>query len=283
MLPWQFLNIKKSVKFEQIPIDTKLWKLDLELLESYLKNNNVKLISVFHISNITGIELPIKKITEIAHKYDVLVLLDAAQSIPHIKVDVQDLDVDFMAFSVHKAYGPTGVGVLYGKEILLKKAVPHYVGGEGIIDTSYETCTLEESPKKFEVGLQNYAGIIGAGEAISYLSKINLEKAQEYILDLNKYLTESISNMNNIEIIGPTAAEKRHGILNIKINNHNPAEIGLMLSKMSRIMVRSGVHCGHSWYHKHSLSPSLRVSIGFYNLKSELDMFINNLKTLTKN
>jgi cysteine desulfurase/selenocysteine lyase len=280
MLPWQFLKLKKKVAFEKIPIDPKCESFDFELFERVLRSKRVKLVSIFHMSNITGMKLPIKEIVKLAHSYGALVLLDAAQSMAHFKVDVQELDVDFMAFSIHKMYGPTGVGVLYGKTELLKKAIPVVVGGEGIVDATYETCTLAETPQKFEVGLQNYAGIIGAGAAIKFLSKINLSKAHEHILKLNKKLTNAVDGIEGLEVIGPQESTKRNGIINLSIKNKKPEEIGLLLSKMERIMVRSGVHCGHSWFHKYNLTPSLRVSLAFYNTEEEIDLLINTLKRL---
>lgn len=280
MLPWQFLSIEKKVKFQQVPITATDCDFNLAYYEQILKTKKVKLVSIFHVSNITGMELPVKQITELAHRYGAKVLLDAAQSMAHQKVDVQDLGIDFMAFSIHKMFGPTGVGVLYARGDFLKKAIPINVGGEGIVDTTYNTCTLEKSPEKYEVGLQNYAGIIGAGEAIKYLEKIPLEKAKAHIHFLNEKITMALDEMKNIQIIGPPSAKSRAGIINFMLKDKKPEEISLLLSKMARIMVRSGVHCGHSWYHRNALKPSIRVSLSFYNTEEEVDILIRNLKAL---
>jgi cysteine desulfurase/selenocysteine lyase len=282
MLPWQFLKIKRKVTFHQIPIAPSDSTFNFEYFEEILKTGKVKLVSLFHISNITGMTLPINEITLLAHKYGALVLLDAAQSMAHQKVDVQDLNVDFMAFSIHKMYGPTGVGILYGRKNLLMNGVPINVGGEGIVDTTYDTCTLEETPKKYEVGLQNYAGIIGAGATIKYLSKINLKKAHKHVLSLNEMISKEVVTMDHIEVIGPENHEERNGIVNLNIKNRKPEEIGLLLSKMKRIMVRSGVHCGHSWFHKYNLNPSLRISLSFYNTKEEVEVFKNTITSLMR-
>lgn len=278
LLPWQFLKIKKNIVYQQIPISPDLESLDLALIEEFFKNNNVKALSLFHTSNVTGLSLPIKEITKIAHKYGVLVILDAAQALSHTQIDVQDLGVDYMACSIHKAFGPTGVGILYGKKELLEKAIPPLVGGEGILDTTYLTCTLESSPKKFEVGLQNYAGIIGSGAAIDFLKKINFRSYQQYLQSLNQSLTDDLLSLDSIKLIGPKSASLRSGVCNFIIKNKNPAEIGLLLSKTSRIMLRSGVHCAHSWYHEYNLSPSMRVSLSLYNTQEEVDTFISELK-----
>ena len=278
LLPWQFLKVKKGITFVQIPITPDQEAFDLELFKEILSKGKVKLVSLFHISNITGIELPIKEITELAHANGALVLLDAAQSVPHKRIDVQDLDIDFMAFSFHKAYGPTGMGALYGKASHLEKWIPFLVGGEGIEDTTYETCVLSSSPKKFEVGLQNYAGIIGSGAAFKWLSKIKLDKAHDHVLELNNYISSEVLKLNGVTILGPKEAKLRNGIINFTLNDRNPAEISLMLSKLGKVMTRSGVHCGHSWFHKYELQPSLRVSLSFYNTKEEADKFIEIIK-----
>ena len=282
MLPWQFLKIKSKISFQQVPINPRSSDFDFKYFEDVLKTKKVKLVSMFHISNITGMKLPIKEITKMAHQYGALVLIDAAQSMAHLKVDIQKLDIDFMAFSIHKMYGPTGVGVLYGKKELMRDGIPMYVGGEGILDATYDTCTLEESPKKYEVGLQNYAGIIGAGATIRYLSKLNLDKAHQHILHLNQMLTSEFMNNKEVTILGPEESKLRNGIVNLIIENKKPEEIGLLLSKMKRIMVRSGVHCGHSWYHKYSLKPSLRISLAFYNTTEEIQVLVKVLKDLLR-
>lgn len=282
MLPWQFLKVKKGITFVQMPIAPDTNEFDLEEFKSILEKGAIKLISIFHMSNITGIELPIKEITKMAHEKGILVLLDAAQSVPHKKVDVQDLDIDFMAFSLHKAFGPTGMGVLYAKKEFMEKWVPFMVGGEGITDTTYDTCTLSPAPERFEVGLQNYAGIIGSGAAIKWLSKINLEKAHKHVLDLNNYITQGLADLPSVKIIGPSDPSKRNGIINFSVGERNPAEVGLMLSRMERIMTRSGVHCGHSWFHKYDLKPTLRTSLSFYNTQEEAEVFLKTIQNLLK-
>ena len=282
MLPWQFLKVKKGITFVQMPISPEANEFDLCEFESILKKGSIKLISLFHISNITGLELPIKEITRLAHENGALVLLDAAQSIPHRQVDVQDLGIDFMAFSIHKAYGPTGMGVLYGKKKFLDSWIPVTVGGEGISDTTYDSCTLSESPEKFEVGLQNYAGIIGSGAATKWLSKIKLEKAHEHVSKLNAELSEGLSGIPSVRFIGPSDPSKRNGIVNFLAGERNPAELSVMLSRMGRILTRSGVHCGHSWFHKYDLKPTLRASLSFYNTSSEVQTFLKYMRDLVK-
>lgn len=280
LLPWQFLKIRKNISYQQIPISPDCEELDLEAIESYFSKNKIKLLSIFHTSNVTGMTLPVKDLVKIAHKHGALVLLDAAQSLAHQNIDVQDLDVDFMAASLHKAFGPTGVGILYGKKELLERAVPPYVGGEGILDVTFETCTLESSPKKFEVGLQNYAGIIGSGAAIDYLKGVNFKSYKDYILNLNQMLFNELGSCSNIKTLGPKQAKNRSGIFNFIIENKNSAELSLILSKSSRIMMRSGVHCAHSWYHTHNLSPSIRLSLSIYNTEDEIRYFISEFKKL---
>jgi cysteine desulfurase / selenocysteine lyase len=283
ILPWQFLSVKKRITFKQVSVNPETTEFNFEEFENVLRTNKVKLVSLFQISNITGIALPIQEITKMAHRYGALVLLDAAQSLSHVKIDVQELDVDFMALSIHKSFGPTGMGLLYGKKNLLENFTPFYVGGEGVTDTNYDSCVLERSPERFEVGLQNYAGIIGAGAAIKYLSNINLKKAHSHIVELNQSLADQLKIANEVSVIGPENAHDRNGILNLKILDKDPYEIAMFLSKKSRIMVRSGVHCGHSWYHKYELAPSLRISFSIYNIKEEVDIVSRDIINFIKN
>lgn len=280
MLPWQFLAAKKGVKYKQVSISPEDSELNLVELEKALSSNNVKLLSILHVSNVTGLCLDIKSITSLAHSYNVPVLLDAAQSLPHYKVDVQDLGVDFMAFSFHKAFGPTGMGGFYAKTEVLMNLAPVIVGGESVVDTTYDQCTLNSIPERFEVGLQNYAGIIGSGAAIKWLSKINQKKAIAHIKHLNTLMSEGLSDIKGISLIGPASPDVRASIANFSIEKQNSAELGFMLSKQARIMSRSGVHCCHAWFHKYDLPKSLRFSFSFYNTEEEVEITLKKMREL---
>ena len=278
LLPWQFLVTTKKIKFKQLPITPFDEDFNLSVLEDILKNNSIKLVSLFHISNVTGIKLPIEEISKIAHKYGAKVLLDAAQSASHKVIDVQKLNIDYMAFSMHKIFGPTGVGILYAKEKFLEEAIPLFIGGQSIVDTDYNSCQLQKSPEKFETGLQNYAGIIGSKAAIDFISKYERVSIQKYISNLNIELTEGINKFKELNILGPKNPVERNGITNLILNGKKAEEISNILSNTSRIMLRSGVHCCHAWYHKYQLSPSLRISLSLYNTSEEIQILLQDLK-----
>jgi cysteine desulfurase/selenocysteine lyase len=282
LLPWQFLQYKKGVNFRRLPIRPDQEGFDLNALEQALKENRVKLVSCFHASNVTGMLLPVKEMIRAAHQHGALFLLDAAQSAASEKIDVSDVDVDFLACSVHKMFGPTGVGVLYGKAELLDSLTPYHVGGGGVLDVTYDSCTLAAIPHKFETGLLDYAGIIGAGAAVDFLESIDLLAAKEHVGSLNRFVSEELAQCNGVTILGPHDPSRRGGIVNIVVSDRDVAEIGLMLDTAARIMVRTGVHCAHAWYHQHKLLPSLRASFSIYNTLDEAETFVKNLRAIVR-
>lgn len=239
-------------------------------------SKDVKLVAIVHTSNIDGVTNPMKEIIKISHDNGSLVLVDAAQSVPHHDVDVRKPDADFLAFSGHKTLGPSGTGVLYGKEHLLEKMGAFIVGGGTVIDTTYDKAKFEEIPEKFEAGLQNYAGIIGLGEAARYLMKTGKDNIQKHETELNRIITEGVSEM--VDIIGPKEAGKRSGIVSFNYKNVDPHDIAMMLDEMDNISVRSGAHCVHSWFNKHNLKGSVRASLYLYNTSEECDKFVEALK-----
>jgi cysteine desulfurase/selenocysteine lyase len=242
--------------------------------------NGVKLVSIVHTSNLDGVTNPVKEIIEIAHKNNALVCLDAAQSIPHRKIDVQDLDVDFLAFSGHKMLGPTGTGVFYGKKELLEKLSPFLVGGDTVEFSTYDSFKMLEAPEKFEAGLQNYAGIIGLGEAVKYLNQFDFDDIREHELKLNTYITEELKKILNIKIIGPENPADRSGIINFYIEGTDMHKFVIMLDEMANIEIRSGQHCVHSWFAEKKIYNSARVSLYIYNTMEEAEVFITNLKKI---
>ena len=279
LVPWLILKEKKGIELRIISSKEDN-TFDLEKFKELVKG--VKLVSVVHTSNLDGVTNPVKEIIEIAHKNGALVALDVAQSIAHRKIDVQDLDVDFMAFSGHKMLGPTGMGVFYGKEKLLEKLEPFLVGGDTVEYTTYESYKMLPLPEKFEAGLQNYAGIIGFGEAVKYLSQFDFKEIEKHEFELNKYLTEEISKFPQIKIIGPKDASLRSGIINFYIEGKDMHQFALMLDNMANISIRSGQHCVHSWFQKNKIQNTARVSIYLYNTTEEARIFINNLTKILK-
>lgn len=241
-----------------------------------------KLVSIVHTSNLDGVTNPAKEIIEIAHQNNVLVCLDAAQSIPHKKIDVQDLDVDFLAFSGHKMFGPTGTGVFYGKHELLEKLSPFLVGGDTVEFSTYDSYKMLPVPEKFEAGLQNYAGIIGLGEAVRYLSQIDFVDIREHELKLNTYITEELKKIPQIKILGPENPSLRSGIVNFYIEGTDMHKFVIMLDEMANIEIRSGQHCVHSWFADKKIYNSARVSLYIYNTMEEAEAFITNLNKILK-
>jgi len=253
-------------------------------LESFGKliNPRVKLVSMVHTSNIDGYTLPAKKIVDIAHRNGSLVLLDGAQSAPQMPIDVQELDVDFFACSIHKMLGPTGVGILYGKYELLQKLHPLNIGGDTVSDSTYLSFSLLPPPAKFEAGLQDYAGIIGAGAAIDYLNRVGMKNIKAHETRLNKIITEGIKDFPGIRIIGPSDPALRGGIVNFTVDYLGAQDIAMILDETANIMVRAGRHCVHSWYNSRKIKESVRASVYIYNTSWEAEFFVHHLLTILK-
>ena len=252
---------------------------DLENFEEMM-SDNVKLVSMVFTSNLDGVSIPAKEIIQIAHRYGAMVLLDAAQAAPHRKIDVRKLDVDFLAFSGHKMLGPSGIGVLYGKYHLLEKLEPFLVGGETVEYSTYKNHKLLPPPEKFEAGLQDYAGIIGLGEAVKYIEKVGFKNIIKQEYTLNKFVTDEISKIPGLKIIGPRDPALRGGIVSFYIDGIDSHRIALFLDEMANIMIRSGQHCVHSWFNSHDIQSSARASLYFYNTLDECRIFVQNLKKI---
>jgi cysteine desulfurase/selenocysteine lyase len=279
-LPWQVLSRKGKIAHQLIPLNKDL-TFNLEEFKKKL-NQKVRLVSLFHTSNITGYTLPASEIIKTAHEYGSLVLLDGAQSIAHQKINVQELDADFFAFSFHKMLGPSGIGVCYGKQALLKEMPQFLIGGETVIDAYLDHFIPAQLPEKFEAGLQNYAGAIGAEAAIKYLEELgefNIKK-QEYAL--NKLLTEELLKLPGINILGPANPELRGNIVNFISEDIDSLVLARLLDETKNIMVRAGMHCAHPWFNAQGLPPSVRISVYFYNTEEEIAIFIKTLGEIIK-
>lgn len=233
-----------------------------------------------HTSNMDGSSVPAKEIIRIAHDNNSLVLLDGAQAVPHHEIDVRKLDVDFLAFSGHKMMGPTGTGILYGKEHALESLAPFIIGGGTVIDSTHTTAKFEEAPHKFEAGLQHYSGLIGLGEAANYIMKAGRENIERHETTLNKFVTESLAGM--VSVLGPNDAAKRSGIFSFNAGSTDPHEIAMMLDQMENICVRSGAHCVHSWFNKHNMRGSVRASFYLYNTMEECQTLVNTIRMALK-
>jgi cysteine desulfurase/selenocysteine lyase len=277
IVPWQMICKEKNAILSVVPINDKGEFLFDEFEK--LLSANTKLVAVTHVSNTLGTINPIKKIIEKAHSLNIPVLVDGAQAVPHTKVDVQDLDCDFYAFSGHKIFGPTGVGILYGKEKWLNELPPYQGGGSMIKTVTFEKVTYAESPHKFEAGTPNIAGGIGIAAAIDYVNNIGLDKIEAHEHLLLKYATEQIKKIDGVRIIGE--AENKAAILSFIVDGTHPSDIGLLIDKFG-VAIRTGHHCTEPLMDRFNIPGTARASFAFYNNFEEIDIFINAVKCAVK-
>jgi cysteine desulfurase/selenocysteine lyase len=275
IVPWQLQAEKLGLKIKVAPISSD-GELLLEELENQI-SNKTKLLAVTHISNVLGTINPIDKIIEIAHSYNVPILIDAAQSVQHAKVDVQKLDCDFLVFSSHKVYGPTGVGVLYGKEKWLNELPPYQGGGEMIENVSFEKTTFNHLPFKFEAGTPDFVGTAALATALDYVSSIELDNIALHEDELLKYATEKMLTISGMRIIG--TAKNKSSVISFLIANIHPYDIGTLLDKMG-IAVRTGHHCAEPLMKELGIEGTVRASFAFYNTKEEVDIFLAGLNKI---
>ncbi len=273
IVPWQMLCERTGATLKVIPMNEN-GELVLSEFDSLL-NEKTKLVFVNHISNALGTINPIEHIIEEAHRVNAAVLVDGAQSCPHIKPDVQALDVDFYVCSAHKMCGPTGVGMLYGKEEWLKKLPPYQGGGEMIAEVSFEKTTYADLPHKFEAGTPNIAGGIAFGTAIDYMNAIGFKNIASYENELLEYATEQLLQIDGLKIYG--TAKDKTSVISFNVGNIHPYDIGTILDKMG-IAVRTGHHCAQPIMDYYKIPGTIRASFMFYNTKHEIDIFITSLK-----
>ncbi len=269
IVPWQMLCEEKGARLSVVPLD-EAGEIDLDTLERML-TPRTKLVSVAHLSNALGTVLPVKRIGELAHARGIPVLVDGAQAVPRMPVDVQDLDCDFYAFSSHKIYGPTGVGVLYGKTALLEAMPPYQGGGDMIRSVTFEKTTYNALPYKFEAGTPNIAGGIAFGAALDYVSGIGLDRIAAHEHDLLADATTKLSAIEGLKIIG-TAREKA-GVLSFVLDGVHPHDIGTVLDREG-IAIRTGHHCAQPVMDRYGLTATARASFGLYNTHGEVDALV---------
>ena len=279
LVPWLQLEEEKGVDHRVVTSNADN-TFNLENFENACAEagKNLKMVSLSHVGNLDGIETPVKEATKIAKDFDALVCIDAAQSTPHMKVDVQDLGIDFMAFSIHKMMGPSGMGGLWGKYDLLKDMRSIQSGGSTVETSHYDSLSWSNPPERFEGGLGNYAGILGTNAAIDYISKIDLDMVHEHEVKLNKIMTSIVKDVDGINIIGPQDASLRGGICSLLLDNIDAHDIAILLDEAAGVMVRSGMHCVHSWFNNKGLNRgSLRASAYLYNTEDEVKLFADTL------
>lgn len=253
---------------------------------SEMMSKKVRLVSMVHTSNLDGYTVPVEEVIKIAHDYDAKVLIDGAQSVPHRRVNVKDMDVDFFAFSIHKMLGPAGMGVLYIKNENFSELDRFLVGGDTVSNSYYDDAIWESPPYLYEAGLQNYAGQIGAGAAADYLMKVGLDNIKEHEYKLNSFLTERMNGFDCVKILGPEEPRMRAGIVSFRLlrdeKEYHPADIARIMDEVANIMIRSGQHCVHSWFNAKGMGKrgSARASLYLYNTIDECKIFIEVLEKI---
>lgn len=277
ILPWQMLCEETGATLKVIPINDA-GELKMDEFKSML-SNKVKMVAVTHVSNTLGTINPVKEITALAHAVDACVLIDGAQAVPHMKVDVQNIACDFYCFSAHKIYGPTGVGVLYGKENWLNKLPPYRTGGGTIKSVSFNKTIYADLPLKFEAGTPHIEGGIGLAAAINYVNKIGLDTIAAYEHELMEYATEKLSEINGLRLIG--TAKNKASVISFFVDGAHPFDIGTILDKQG-IAVRTGHHCTQPLMTCYKIPGTIRVSLAFYNTKEEIKKLIDALNKAIK-
>jgi cysteine desulfurase/selenocysteine lyase len=273
IVPWQMLCERTGANLKVIPMNNE-GELMMDSFRELL-SENTRLVVCNHVSNALGTINPIQELITMAHEVGAAVLIDGAQSSPHIKVDVQKLDVDFYTASAHKLCGPTGVGMLYGKSAWLAKLPPYQGGGEMIAQVTFEKTTYAELPYKFEAGTPNICGGIAFGAALDYLNTIGLEAIEDYEHDLLTYATERLTAIEGVKIYG--TSENKTAVISFNIQGIHPYDMGTLLDKMG-IAVRTGHHCAQPVMDYYKIPGTIRASFSFYNTREEIDMFISGVK-----
>lgn len=277
IVPWQMLCERKGAVLKVVPFDEK-GELDMEAFDRLL-TSRVKLVGVAYVSNVLGTINPVKAIIDRAHKAGAKVLVDGAQAVQHLPVDVSALDCDFFAFSAHKIYGPTGVGVLYGKEELLNQMPPWQGGGEMIREVRFEKTTYNDLPFKFEAGTPDFIGIIGLGEALKYVESVGMQNMGGYEQGLLRYALERMRQIPGMRLFGE--AECKSSVLSFSVGDIHHSDVGVLLDKMG-IAVRTGQLCAEPVMQHYGVSGMVRASLAMYNTEKEIDLFCEGVKKVGK-
>ena len=284
IVSWQLQAMKRGIVVKHIPI-TDDGLLDLSTI-NYQLSTKTKLISVAHVSNVLGTVNPVEEIIKTAHEHGIPVLVDGAQSAPHFKVDVQAMDCDFFAFSGHKMYGPTGIGVLYGKEEWLEKLPPYQGGGEMIDKVTWEKTTFERLPFKFEAGTPDYVATHGLAKAIDYISALGFEAIQQHEQELTRYCMEQLQTIDGIKIYGPsltkgTVPVVRDAVVSFNVGDIHHLDMGTLLDRLG-IAVRTGHHCAQPLMDRLGISGTVRASFALYNTKEEIDTLVAGIRRVAQ-
>jgi cysteine desulfurase/selenocysteine lyase len=279
LIPWQQLAARTGATLKWFTV-TDDGRLDLSQLNSMI-DEKTKVVALTHQSNVLGTINPLEAITKRAHEVGAVVVLDACQSVPHMKTDVKALDIDFLAFSGHKAVGPTGIGVFWGRAELLADLPPFLTGGSMIENVTMESATWAPAPKKFEAGVPNMAQAVGLGAALTYLTKIGMDNIHQHEIALTKYLLEGLSAITDLRIIGPKTTELRGGVVSFTLGDIHPHDLGQYLDSQG-IAVRTGHHCAWPLTRKLGVPATTRASVYLYNTTDDLDALITGVQGAQK-
>ncbi len=277
IVPWQLLQSERDIHIKVIPVNAK-GELQLDELDG-LFTEKTKFVAITHVSNVLGTVNPVKEIIRRAHERDIPVLIDGAQSIPHLPVNVQELDADFYVFSGHKIYGPTGMGILYGKEKWLEKMPPYQGGGEMIKKVTFEKTTFNELPFKFEAGTPDYIGSTSLAEALNYVQHIGMDVIAAHEQELLQYAVTRLKEVEGMRFIGE--AENKSGLISFLVGNIHPYDMGTILDKLG-IAVRTGHHCAEPIMQAFGVDGTVRASFGIYNTKEEIDILLAGIQRTQK-
>ena len=277
IVPWQMMCERKGAQLRVIPM-TDDGELQLDALEGLL-NERTRIVCCTQVSNVLGTVNPVKEVVRMAHEKDIPVLIDGAQSVPHMKVDVQDLDCDFFAFSGHKVYGPTGVGVLYGKEAWLEKLPPYQGGGEMIKNVSFEKTTYNELPYKFEAGTPDYVATHALATALDYVSGLGMENIEAHEQELTCYALERMQQIEGMHIFG--GAKERDAVISFQVGDIHHLDMGTLLDRLG-IAVRTGHHCAEPLMRRLGIEGTVRASFGLYNTKAEVDALVEGIERIRR-
>jgi cysteine desulfurase/selenocysteine lyase len=277
IVSWQLQAQKRGIVVKHLPI-TDDGRLDLSTLNAQL-SPKTKLVSVAHVSNVLGTVNPVEQIIKIAHEHAIPVLVDGAQSAPHMKIDVQAMDCDFFAFSGHKMYGPTGIGVLYGKEEWLEKLPPYQGGGEMIDKVTWERTTFERLPFKFEAGTPDYVATHGLATAIDYLNSVGLDSVKAHEEELTRYCMEQLRTIPNIRFFGE--APQKDAVVSFLVGDIHHLDMGTLLDRLG-IAVRTGHHCAQPLMNRLGISGTVRASFALYNTKEEIDTLVAGIRRVSQ-
>jgi len=277
IVPWQMMCERKGAQLRVIPM-TDDGELQLEALEGLL-NEKTRIVCCTQVSNVLGTVNSVKEVVRMAHEKDIPVLIDGAQSVPHMKVDVQDLDCDFFAFSGHKVYGPTGVGVLYGKEVWLEKLPPYQGGGEMIKNVSFEKTTYNDLPYKFEAGTPDYVATHALATALDYVSGLGMENIEAHEQELTRYALERMQQIEGMHIFG--GAKERDAVISFQVGDIHHLDMGTLLDRLG-IAVRTGHHCAEPLMRRLGIEGTVRASFGLYNTKAEVDALVEGIERIRR-